>query len=38
VIDAAAPEPALDMQLRQPFYQALGRDLVIWDRPQWTAA
>lgn len=38
VIDAAAPEPALDMQLRQPFYQVLGRDLVIWDRPQWTAA
>jgi len=38
VIDAAAPEPALDMQLHRPFYQVLGRDLVIWDRPQWTAA
>jgi len=38
VIDAKASEPALDMHLHQPFYQVLGRDLVIWDCPRWTAA
>jgi riboflavin-specific deaminase-like protein len=38
VIDAAEPEPALDLHLNQPFYQVLGRDLVIWDCPRWTAA
>jgi GTP cyclohydrolase II len=36
VIDAAGSNGALDLHLDDPFYQALGRDLVLWARPRWT--
>lgn len=36
VIDAARSNGALDLRLDDPFYQTLGRDLVLWARPRWT--
>jgi 3,4-dihydroxy 2-butanone 4-phosphate synthase/GTP cyclohydrolase II len=35
VIDAEASAQAIGLQLGETFYQTLGRDLVIWARPQW---
>lgn len=36
VIDANDLDRTLDLRLGQPFYQMLGRDLIIWSRPRWT--
>lgn len=38
VIDPDEMERALDLQLDQPFYQSLGRDLIVWSSPRWTDA
>jgi riboflavin biosynthesis pyrimidine reductase len=36
VIDPDGLDRTLDFRLDQPFYQILGRDLVIWSCPRWT--
>jgi riboflavin-specific deaminase-like protein len=36
VIDAGELSRSLDLHLDEPFYQALGRDLVLWAHPRWT--
>ena len=38
VIDPDESDHALDLHLDQPFYETLGRDLVVWSRPSWSAA
>ncbi len=38
VIDPGESDRTLDLHIDHPFYQTLGRDLVIWGRPRWTAA
>jgi 3,4-dihydroxy 2-butanone 4-phosphate synthase/GTP cyclohydrolase II len=38
VIDPDESDRTLDLHLDHPFYQTLGRDLVIWSRPRWPAA
>jgi len=38
VIDPDESDRTLDLHLDQPFYQTLGRDLVIWGCPRWTDA
>lgn len=35
VIDAGASDGGLDLQLEGAFYQSLGRDFILWARPQW---
>jgi len=35
VIDAEESAEAVDLQLGEASYQTLGRDLVLWARPQW---
>lgn len=35
VIDAEASDGGLDLQLEGAFYQSLGRDFILWARPQW---
>jgi 3,4-dihydroxy 2-butanone 4-phosphate synthase/GTP cyclohydrolase II len=35
VIDAEASTEAIGLQLAEASYQTLGRDLVLWARPQW---
>lgn len=35
VIDAEASTEAIGLQLGEASYQTLGRDLVLWARPQW---
>jgi 3,4-dihydroxy 2-butanone 4-phosphate synthase/GTP cyclohydrolase II len=35
VIDAAAADGGLDLRLGDAFYQTLGRDFILWARPQW---
>lgn len=37
VIDAGASDGSLDLQLSDAFYQTLGRDFILWARPQWAA-
>jgi riboflavin-specific deaminase-like protein len=37
VIDAEASDGGLDLQLGSAFYQSLGRDFILWARPQWAA-
>ena len=37
VIDAGAADGSLDLQLGHAFYQTLGRDFILWARPQWAA-
>jgi riboflavin biosynthesis pyrimidine reductase len=37
VIDAAAADGGLDLRLGDAFCQTLGRDFILWARPQWAA-
>jgi 3,4-dihydroxy 2-butanone 4-phosphate synthase/GTP cyclohydrolase II len=36
VVDAEESPEVVDLQLGEASYQTLGRDLVLWARPQWT--
>jgi len=38
VIERSAFNGGLDVQLDGAFYQSLGRDLILWARPEWAAA
>lgn len=37
VIDAGASDGDLDLQLSDAHHQTLGRDFILWARPQWAA-
>jgi riboflavin biosynthesis pyrimidine reductase len=37
VIERSAFNGGLDVQLDGAFYQSLGRDLILWARPEWAA-
>jgi 3,4-dihydroxy 2-butanone 4-phosphate synthase/GTP cyclohydrolase II len=36
-IDAGAADGGLDLPLEEVFHQSLGRDFILWARPQWPA-
>jgi len=38
VIDAGELNQTLQLHLDEPFYQTLGRDLVLWANPRWAAS